>query len=151
MYIVGIGALIAAFVCYVYLRPAKQAEDILYCGSDHVFAGLLEFLTEADEAYIRTHETSEIQYFSKFAAHSACHEVMETIFKKPPLLFGVKKHRRRTWTVLEEGEEGILLRKELTHIPVKIKRGLRMPLGDRLIETWRVSFQESGFLVEEVY
>ncbi|GFN30947.1 hypothetical protein [Paenibacillus xylaniclasticus] len=111
---------------------------------------LLDYLEKADDAYILTHHTADIAYFSQFASNEVCNEVMDWIWKNPRRMFGTKKHRIRRWQMLQMGGDSIIVRKELTHYPVKARRGIRVSLGDDLIELWELSIRAGNYRVEAI-
>lgn len=117
---------------------------------DNISPELYEFLEQADDAYILTHESAEISCFSKYANSSVCNEVIEAIFKNPAKMFGTKNNRERTWSLIGQYSNEILVRKEITHSPIEVKRGIRITLGDHMVEVWKVSSGPRGFLVEDV-
>lgn len=114
------------------------------------YEALMKFVEKADDAYILTHATLDIMYFSKFASGKACNELIEFLYRNPPKMFGSRKHRRRSWDVLAHGERYVVLKKSISHRQVKVKRGMRIKLGDDMIEYWEIAVTSSGFEVQAV-
>ncbi|WP_268624624.1 hypothetical protein [Paenibacillus alvei] len=131
----------------LYILARSQRKSI----PDHISSDVYDFLERADDAYILTHESIEISYFSQYATSTLCNEILESIYKNPPKMFGTRKYRVRTWSVLTYEDQGVLLRKELTHIPIKVRRGIKVALGDDMVEFWKISFLSNGYRVEEVW
>jgi hypothetical protein len=143
--------LLIAIIYLTYFRPKAKftkvkIKDLTMLAS----SDLLDFLEKADDAYILTYETSEIMYFSKYASSAVCHQVLDAIHKNSDRLFGTKKYRKRTWSIIEQKKNEILLRKVVTQKKIEVKYGIKVALGDEIIETWRVSLNPSGYLVEDV-
>ncbi|MDQ0885063.1 hypothetical protein QFZ81_000151 [Paenibacillus sp. V4I9] len=118
--------------------------------SELISKELFEFLEKADDAYILTHEAIEISFFSKYATSHVCNEVMESIYKNPAKLFGTKKYRERIWCVMQQQKNEIVLRKEISHKRIKVRKGIKVALGDDMVEYWTISHGADGFLVEDV-
>lgn len=114
------------------------------------YEALIRFVEQADDAYILTHATKNIMYFSKFASSRVCNEVMEFIYRNPPKMFGARKQRQRKWSVLAMERHGATLKKTITHRPVKVKRGMKIKLGDDMVEYWDIAFTSKGFRVTAI-
>ncbi|WP_115995637.1 hypothetical protein [Cohnella lupini] len=147
----GIAVFIAGVLfLFTTSSGANHAKGMRKGRSELIPPELYDFLEEADDAYILTHQTAEISSFSKYASNSVCNEVLEGIYKKPAKMFGTKNYRDRTWTVIDRQEDEIVLRKEIAHRSIKVKKGIRLTLGDHMIELWTVSLHSRGYLIEEV-
>jgi len=148
-------AIFAAAVIYVVrliLQEVKENKK-----PDHPypfdFPALIAFANKADDAYILTHATLDIMPFSKFATGKVCNELIEFLYRNPPKMFGSKKHRKRTWTVMAYNDSLITLKKEITHRQVKVKRGMRIKLGDEMVEYWDIAVtakEPLGYKVQAV-
>jgi len=111
---------------------------------------LFHFLEQADDAYILTHETLEIRFFSPYATNSVCNEIMEAIYQKPPKMFGTRRFRRRSWSIVKHNGSDIVVRKEIVHKPIVMKKGIRVALGDDMVELWTIACNAHGFVVKQV-
>lgn len=145
IYIVSIG--IGCLVVIILLSTKKTSKSDNQVPIDKE---LLLFLEKADDAYIKTHETVDIQYFSKFATHSLCNQVLDDIHKKPPKMFGIAKHRERKWRLVTEEKNEFTFEKNITHRHIQVKKGIIITLGDDMNEVWLVSNSPKGFLVRDV-
>jgi hypothetical protein len=142
-------AVAAAAGAAVYQSKKSAAERAPgRCGL--ISEDLLEFLENADDAYILAHETTEIGRFSRFAAGEVCHELLEGIFKNPPKMFGTRKYRRRRWSVIEHDPDWMVIRKQVYHVPVKASKGIYVALGDEMEEIWTISCLERGYRIVDV-
>lgn len=152
MLYLGIAVFLAVITLLFYLQHWEQRQSAAkrLGRPEGISQELYEFLEKADDAYILTHETAEISCFSKFANSSVCNEVLEAIYKNPAKMFGTRNYRDRTWSVIEQRRNEMILRKEIVHRAIEVKKGISITLGDHLIEYWKISLKPSGFLVEEV-
>jgi hypothetical protein len=148
IYIVVIGAL-AFLVSIIFIKLFRPKKAIIGL-SEHGSKELIDFLEKADDAYILTHETIEISYFSKYASNAVCNEILEAIYKNPAKLFGTKNYRTRTWSIVEQEQDVIVLRKEIFHRNIEVKKGIHIALGDEIIEEWRISLGPNGFLIVQI-
>lgn len=115
------------------------------------YSALINFLEKADDAYILTHATLNIMYFSKFACSRACNDLIEFLYRNPPKMFGSRKTRQREWYIVEQLDHAITLRKSITHRQVKVKRGIKIKLGDDMTEYWEISIRPAGYQVKSIY
>ncbi|THF73920.1 hypothetical protein [Cohnella fermenti] len=151
MIFLGIAACILLIAIYTLHRIRScPPEPKLFGWPESDSAQLLAFLEAADNAYILTHLRKEISYFSKYAAHSVCNEVIDWIFKNPPKMFGTPRSRTRTWTVLDRDPERLIVRKQVLQHQIEVRRGMKVALGDDMVELWNVSRSSGGYLVTEV-
>ena len=114
------------------------------------YKGLIDFLEEADDAYILSHQTKQISYFSRYACDSVCTDLLDLMRSQESKLFGTKSYRERTWSVLSEEGESILVKKELTHKHVKIRKGVHVAIGEDMKEHWRIRRVKDSFTVMEI-
>lgn len=149
---IGIASVIIAAIIVVSIirNSAPRLKPSIEGAPPSLSESLLDYLEQADDAYILTHDTENIAHFSKFASNEVCHEVMDWIWKNPRRMFGTKKHRIRKWEVVELGGDTIVVRKELSHRPVKVRRGMRFSLGDAFVELWELSFRRGDYRVEAI-
>jgi hypothetical protein len=149
IYVVPSACALMAIAFSLLLRPkAKQRESSKSDALDS--KALMLFLEKADDAYILTHEAVDISFFSKFASTRVCNQIIDDIHKKPPKLFGTKNYRHRRWSVISQEKDKITVQKEITHKHIEVKRGIRVALGDDMIESWCITLNPNGFCIEEV-
>ncbi|RJX39137.1 hypothetical protein D3P09_16730 [Paenibacillus pinisoli] len=155
MLIILILAVFAAAIIYVVRLVLQEVKENKK--PDHPypfdFPALIAFANKADDAYILTHATLDIMPFSKFATGKVCNELIEFLYRNPPKMFGSRKHRMRTWTVMEYDAARVVLKKEITHRQVKVKRGMRIKLGDEMVEYWDIAMDagsDPGFVIQEM-
>ncbi|WP_379356636.1 MULTISPECIES: hypothetical protein [unclassified Paenibacillus] len=137
-------------VIYALARQQKSKPELPKVDYPFDYIGLIAFVEKADDAYILTHATLDIMPFSKFASSKASNELIEFLYRNPPKMFGSKKHRKRSWEVESYKGDSIFLKKTITHRQVKVKRGIKIKLGDDLTEYWEIAVRPNGFRVEAV-
>lgn len=147
-----IAVLLAALVYVVLVTIHHQKRKSLTSNNNYSFdyTALIKFVEKADDAYILTHATLDIMYFSKFASSRVCNELIEFLYRNPPKMFGSKKFRKRDWYILDYQKNAITLKKTITHQYVKVKRGMKIKLGDDMVEYWDISIESNGFRVQAV-
>jgi len=142
-------AAVAAYGLSACLRN-KRAAAMLPGRCELISDELLAFLEQADDAYMLAHMTACMNDFGRYAAGTVCHVLMDDLFKKPPKMFGTRKHRRRSWSVVAHDPQWILVRKRLWHEPVKAGRGFYIPLGDEMEECWTIVCRADGYQIVDV-
>lgn len=154
IHIYGIAAALAFLIIATkitfFIKAKRVRIEDQFIASEFISKELIVFLEKADDAYILTHETIEISYFSKYVSNNACLGVLEAIYKNPPLLFGTKRYRKRSWSYIKQDKNGILLQKKITHTQIEVKKGIKIALGDEIVEVWRISFNLKVFTVEDI-
>jgi len=131
-----------------YRKSVRQRSSPERC--DLISDDLLEFLEQADDAYILSHLMFQIEAFSPYATGAVCNALLDDMYRKPPRMFGTKKYRRRHWSVVEHHPDWLIVRKRLTHEKVKAGRGIYIALGDDMEELWTVSRLADGYLISNV-
>ena len=151
MLLITIAAIIAAMAIAVLAAIHRNRPVLTDIGNyPFDYEALIQFVERADDAYILTHATMDIMHFSKFASGKACNELIEFLYRNPPKMFGSKKHRKREWYIMAHEQKSITLKKVITHRHVKVKRGIKIKLGDEMVEYWHVAITPAGFRVNAV-
>ncbi|MCD1257390.1 hypothetical protein B5M42_000885 [Paenibacillus athensensis] len=152
MMYIGTAALFAGMlVLFLFYYAARSQEKEQASEIPQAVTGeLLHFLEKADDAYILTHETLEIRFFSRYATNLVCNEIMEAIYQKPPKMFGTRRFRHRSWSIVTQNGSELVVRKELVHKPIVMKKGIRVALGDDMVELWTITCHTHGFIIKQV-
>lgn len=100
---------------------------------------LERFCDKADDARINAYQTRNISPFVPYADPAVCTQVLSKILSGEEKSFGASKLRKREWDVqLDDGQVAHVV-KRVEHEPIKVGRGITIPLGDPEIQQWDVS------------
>ena len=110
---------------------------------------LQEFLTAADEVYMRSFAIKSIKVLSRHFSRECCLKLSRVIYGEGNLrFFGTDKFRTTTWTI--DGEENgfLKIRKVVEFDKVKISKSFKMQIADNYSEMWIL--RNPDYLVENV-
>ncbi|WP_138755923.1 hypothetical protein [Paenibacillus sinopodophylli] len=142
---------LVAIVCAVVAAVHRSRKSKVVTGEySFDYSALITFLEKADDAYILTHETMDIMLFSKFASSRVCNDLIEFLYRNPPKMFGSRKHRQRNWNIIEYSQHEISIKKTIMHRHVEIKRGMKIKLGDDMVEYWDIAITSGGFRIHAI-
>jgi hypothetical protein len=132
-----IGIALSLVILYELIKHMKAEEKI-------PTKTLMQFLEEADEAYIFAHQARQINPFIKYANSTVCDNILDDIRRhnNDPKLFGTKAYRERKWKIISASSNTVTVQKDLTHKHVKIQRGVQVAIGDDMHEIWKVSIRD---------
>lgn len=99
---------------------------------------LVGFLSDADDAYMLAFEARNIKPFAQYADPAVCTAILQEILSGEDRFFGVAKLRQREWKVTLDDGRTVQAIKLVSHKPVKVGRGVSIPLGDTIKQVWDV-------------
>lgn len=105
---------------------------------------LLQFLENADDAYILAFSSKNIRPLVPYADATVCNAVLCEILSGEDKSFGVAERRDRTWEVILNDGHVASIVKTLSHEPINCGRGMSITLGDNIKQTWDVSVGGDG-------
>lgn len=100
---------------------------------------LQDFLTAADDVYMRSFAIKSIKVLSKHFSRECCIKLSRAIYGEGNFrFFGTDKFRTTTWKIDSE-ESGILkILKTVDFDKVKISKNFKMQIADNYSEMWYV-------------
>lgn len=110
---------------------------------------LQEFLTAADEMYMRAFAIKGIKTLSKHFSRECCIKLSRVIYGEGNYrFFGTDKFRTTTWNI-EGNESGTLKIKKIVDFDkVKISKNFKMQIAENYTEMWYVT--DGDYLVTNV-
>lgn len=112
-------------------------------------AKLVNFLNEADEAYMQSYNTNRLEIFAEYATPELCSVIEEEMEFGEKKLFGTASSRSREWYLLNASKCDYTVKKILTHKRIK-QRTVSISLGDSIEETWKVEEVDRSFQVCDI-
>lgn len=111
---------------------------------------IITFLEEADEAYIIAFKTKDVSTFSLYAESRLTRQIKEKVLSGSEIHFGIKRYRKREWTLIEEKDNKLIYDKLLTHDSVEFIHNICFPLGDSLHEIWEIDIKDNKYKVSSI-
>lgn len=108
---------------------------------------IMEFLREADSAYIKALEQKNVKLFESYCTLPMSRNIAEIIGRGNLPYFGLERYRKVTWKVLPENLHYL---KNLTHDNVKVTAKVSLALGDDMNEEWTLTIQNNEYKVSDI-
>lgn len=110
---------------------------------------LVNFLNEADDAYMQSYSTNRLEIFAEYATQELCSVIEEEMEFGEKKLFGTVSSRSREWYLLNSNKCDYTVKKILTHKRIK-QRTVSISLGDSIEETWKVEAVDKRYQVSDI-
>ena len=99
---------------------------------------VLNFLSDADDAYILAFEARNIKPFAPYADPAVCNALLQEILSGEDRSFGSSKLRKREWKITLDDGRIIQAVKSVSHAPLDVGKGISISLGDSITQVWDV-------------
>ncbi len=124
----------------------KKGEE----SSSSLSRDLMTFLNNADAAYMRAFMARDIVVLGQYFTRECCVSLSHIIVSEAPMrYFANEKFRETKWSLRQECQEKILLRKSVCFDSVKVA-SVRMKISTDYQEDWDLVVTGKSYMVENV-
>lgn len=99
---------------------------------------VIGFLSDADDAYMLAFDSKNIKPFTPYADPAVCNALIQEILSGEDKFFGSSKLRKREWKIVLDDGRIVQAIKCVSHTPISAGRGVTIPLGEPIKQTWDV-------------
>lgn len=99
---------------------------------------LIEFLNEADREYMKCFSLMTTRGLQPYVTRECAVAVSQSVFSIGSRYFGADKFRNTSWSLDDEEDEVLLVRKDVVFDRVKIGGDMRIGVADNYSEIWEV-------------
>ena len=115
-------------------------------GGSNVSNSTLNWLNDADEAYLKAFNTSSMAGCEKYFSRDVYRKIAEDVRRLGKTYSGITRYRHVTWKMVEQG----VYQRIVTFDQMQISKGIQAKVGDDSTEEWSLGATDDGTKVTKI-